>query len=203
MLTFSLMCTALGESQVTVMASPVCTSMVDGVPFPEHKCGHVHISNLSLSCHVLSAAQPLIGPPHLNHPLQQHSSRSLSRKSCSGPRGAVTWGKLSSTTHVCPWSNVAVTRESPERLSSCPQRHRTPITGRLTGATAVTQSRLLCVVPVCLCADGQRGTEGTLRDWGILKAEKVQHPLYSRANSHWAITHSSLHSLQHSVSWTE
>lgn len=35
--------------------------------FSEHKCGHVHISNLSVSCHVLSAGQaasePTVRPP--------------------------------------------------------------------------------------------------------------------------------------------
>lgn len=109
--------------------------------YPKHKCGHVHISNLSVSCHVLCAGQRTEPPPPRIPP------SCFPRKSPSSPRRAVTQGKPFSTTHDCPWSSAAVTQERPDRLSFLSAASHYTHHRSSDHATAVMQSRVLCVVP--------------------------------------------------------
>lgn len=57
-------------------------------PNPERKWGHVHISNLSVSCHVLSAGQQTQHPTTPTSPLSSHIPPScFPRKSPGSPMG--------------------------------------------------------------------------------------------------------------------
>lgn len=53
----------LSVGGVSVFTGLVCSGIARGFSFPEHKCGHVLISNLSVSCHVLSTGQTGSPPP--------------------------------------------------------------------------------------------------------------------------------------------
>ncbi|CAK6960020.1 Hypothetical predicted protein [Scomber scombrus] len=115
----------------------------------------------------LQVSEPLSAPSHL----LPHSSLLFPRKSNSSPQRAVTQRKLFHTSHGCPWSNAAVTQESPDRLSFCPQRHSTSITGRLT-TPQLCHNLGFSVWCLPASADGQgeakeKGDEGT-------EEEKVQ-----------------------------
>lgn len=53
----------LSAGGASVFTGLVCGGIARGFSFPEHKCGHVLISNLSVSCHVLSTGQTASPPP--------------------------------------------------------------------------------------------------------------------------------------------
>lgn len=157
-----------------------CSSMARGFPFSEHKCGHVLISNLSVSCHVLSAGQPTSENPRRPH-LLPHSSLCFPRKSCSGPGRAVTEGKA--FLHQSWLSAVKRCNDTREPRPSVILSAATQYTHHRPSdrTAAVTQSRVLCVVPVCPCrwTDGVRG--GRKRAGDTVGESAVGFCLYPRS----------------------